>query len=147
MDDSGHCVLEVLLRRSDTEDRANKIKDLLRIISLSDLDSHTKKTILLKTLQNHLSSLSINETLLKTLELLEELFRYDAFPVTATMSAAYCAVAVECTLRYLQLQVKIYRDNPPYFRAVNRIWRDRISHMNSSGSREGSLLFSVELER
>ncbi|WVZ18017.1 hypothetical protein V8G54_005339 [Vigna mungo] len=138
MDDLGQCLLEFFVR--------SPLLDT-RIVSMSDPDSRFKRTFLLKILQNHLSSDSINitENFLKILEHLEELFRSDGFPVTATMSAAYCAVAVECTIKYLRLN--LYSHNPLYIRAVNRIWRIRIPRMNSSGSREGSLLFSAELER
>ncbi|XP_047168589.1 telomere repeat-binding protein 3-like [Vigna umbellata] len=145
MDAHGQWLLEFLLRSPDTENKDNLIKDVLRMISVSDLDFRIKKIFLLKTLQNDFSSHSITETLLKTLELLEEVFRCDASPVTATMSAAYCAVAVECTIKYLQ--VNLYNHNAPYLRAVNRIWQLRIPQMIGSGSREGSLLFSVELEQ
>ncbi|WVZ11908.1 hypothetical protein V8G54_016438, partial [Vigna mungo] len=99
-----------------------------------------------KSLQSDLSShpINITETQLETLKLLEKLFCCDASSVTATMSAAYCVVAVECTIKCLQLN--IYHHNLFYHQAVNKIWRVRIPHMNSFGSRKGSLLFSVELE-
>ncbi|XP_014500057.1 uncharacterized protein LOC106761076 isoform X2 [Vigna radiata var. radiata] len=137
MDDLGQCLLEFFVR--------SRLPDT-RIVSMSDPDSRFKKTFLLKILQNHLSSdrINITENFLRILEHLEELFRSDGFPITATMSAAYCAVAVECTIKYLRLN--LYSHNPLYLRAVNRIWRNRIPYMNSSGSREESLLFSVELE-
>ncbi|XP_027918468.1 uncharacterized protein LOC114177358 [Vigna unguiculata] len=129
----------------DTETNRNMLKNVLRIAGVSDLDSHPRKTILLKTLQYHLSTHSITESLLETLEFLEELFRCEASPVTATMTAAYCAVAVECTTKYLKLNP--HHHNPLYRRAVNSIWRVRIASMNSSGSSEGSLLLSGELEQ
>ncbi|CAJ1972992.1 unnamed protein product [Sphenostylis stenocarpa] len=142
-DVGGSWVLEFLLRNPLPNN--NLIKNLFRIIPVSDANSRLKKTLLLKTLQDHFSTLSIAEPLLKTLEILEELLRRDASPITATMSAAYCAVAVECTLKYLQLN--LHHHNPAYLRAVKRIWRARVLHMNGSGSGEGSLLFSAELER
>ncbi|KAK7352036.1 hypothetical protein VNO80_17452 [Phaseolus coccineus] len=144
-DDIGGWVLEFLLRSPPAVASNNLIKNVFRFIPVSDANSRLKKTLLLRTLQDHLSTLSINESLLKTLELLEELLRRDASPVTATMTAAYCAVAVDCTLKYLR--VNLHHHNSAYLRAVNRIWRARVSHMNGSGSREGSLLFSAELER
>ncbi|TKY75476.1 Telomeric repeat-binding factor 1 [Spatholobus suberectus] len=143
--DVGRWVLEFLLRNPLLH--TNLIKKVIRTIPFSDADSRLKKTLLLKTLQDHLSTVSIAEPILEALELLEELHRCDASPVTAAMSAAYCAVAVECTLKYLQLE--LHHNNPAYLSAVNRIWRGRIRHMNGSGSGsgEGSLLLSEELKR
>ncbi|KAK7409773.1 hypothetical protein VNO78_00075 [Psophocarpus tetragonolobus] len=137
----GCWVLEFLLRNTLIPTKLTK--QVLQRIPVSDADSRLKKTILIKTLQDHLSTVSIAEPILQTLELLEELHRRDAYPITASMTAAYCAVAVECTLKYLQ--VELHDDNPAYLSAVNRIWRGRVRHMNGSG--EGSLLLSEELKR
>ncbi|ESW08179.1 hypothetical protein PHAVU_009G025400 [Phaseolus vulgaris] len=144
-DDIGRWVLEFLLRNPPALAGNNLIKNVFRRISVSDANSLIKKTILLRSLRDHLSTLSINDSLLNTLEHLEELLRRDASPVTATMTAAYCAVAVDCTLKFLQ--VNLHHHNSAYLRAVNRIWRARVPRMNGSDSREGSLLFSAELER
>ncbi|RDY00344.1 hypothetical protein CR513_16481, partial [Mucuna pruriens] len=141
--DVGRWALEFLLGNPLAD--SNPIKKVIRKIPVSDADSRLKKTLLLKTLQDHLSSVSISEPVLQTLELLEELHRRDASPVTPAMSTAYCAVAVDCTLKYLPLEP--HHHNPAYLSAVNRIWRGRVSHMNGSASGEGSLLFSPELKR
>ena len=145
-EDLGRWVLEFLLQCPlPAAGGNNLIKDVFRRFPVSGFDSRLKKTFLLKTLEDHLSTLSITASLLKTLELLEELLRRDASPVTATMTAAYCAVAVDCTVKYLQ--VKLHHHNPAYLRAVKRIWRARVPHMKGSASREGSLMLSPELER
>ncbi|XP_014499417.1 uncharacterized protein LOC106760502 [Vigna radiata var. radiata] len=150
MDDLRHCLLEFLIRSPfpDPEEKDNMVKNMLRVFSMSksNHDSGFKRIFLLKIIQNDLSSPTINisENILKILEHLEELFLCDAFPVPATLSAAYCAVAVECTIRYLHLNL---HHDLLYLRAVKRIWQVRIPHQNSSGSREGSLPFSVELEQ
>ncbi|XP_027353908.1 uncharacterized protein LOC113864424 isoform X2 [Abrus precatorius] len=143
-EDGGCWVLEFLLGNPLVE--SNLIKKVLWKITVPNADSRLKKTILLKTLQHYLSTVSIAESILQTLEILEELLRLEGSPITAAMSAAYCAVAVECTLKYLQLELN---DNPAYHGAVERIWRGRVRWMDPSmnASREGSLLFSAELKR
>ncbi|KAL2346067.1 hypothetical protein Fmac_000067 [Flemingia macrophylla] len=138
----GRWALDFLLRNPFVEN--DLIAKLLPAIPLSDSDSPLKKAFLLKSLQHQLSTVSIDEAILHILEMLEEFHRTDGSPVTATMSAAYCAVAVECTLKYLQVEV---HKNPFYSRAVEKIWRHRISHMNSSGDCEGSLMYSEELKQ
>nr|KYP44084.1 hypothetical protein KK1_034456 [Cajanus cajan] len=135
--------LEFLLRSPFVAD--DLIEKVLPIIPVSDADSRLKKTLLLRALQYHVFALSIPEPLLQILEILEEFHRIDGSPVTAAMSAAYCAVAVECTLKYLQLED--HGKNPFYFNAVERIWRARVPHMNRSGDFEGSLMFTEELKR
>ncbi|KAK7301510.1 hypothetical protein RJT34_12376 [Clitoria ternatea] len=84
-------------------------------------------SLLLKTLQHHLSSISISKSLLRILELLKELHRLYASPITPAMAAAYCSVAVECTLKFLQLE---FHNNPTYINVVQRIWCRRIRHMD-----------------
>ncbi|XP_014499426.1 uncharacterized protein LOC106760514 [Vigna radiata var. radiata] len=143
MDDLRNALLEFLIRSPfrDTEEKESMVKHMLQVYSKSDNDSGFKKTFLLKIIQNDLlssHSISISDNHLKILDYLEELFLRDAVPVPATISAAYCAVAVECTVKYLRLNLP---HNLFYLRAVKRIWRLSTAHM-----REGSLLFSVELE-
>ncbi|XP_061368411.1 uncharacterized protein LOC133311384 [Gastrolobium bilobum] len=130
--------LEFLLRNTATD--TTLIKKIISRIPVSDTDSRFKKTLLLRTLQDNLSTASISESMLETLELLEELYRCDGSPINAAMNAAYCAVAVECTLKYLEL-------DPAYLNAVERIWRGRVRYMEASASGDGSLLFSEELKR
>ncbi|WVZ20906.1 hypothetical protein V8G54_008228 [Vigna mungo] len=150
MNDLRHSLLEFLIRSpfSDLEKKDNTVKNMLRVLAMSksNHDSCFKRTFLLKIIQNDLISQTINisENLLNILEHLEEFFLCDAFPVPATMGAAYCAVAVECTIKYLHLNL---HHDLLYHCAVKRIWQVRIPHPNSSGSREESLLFSVEFER
>lgn len=125
------------------------IKKMLPASNLSNTDPRFKKTVLLKILEEDFFTATIPESMLETLEVIEELNRRDGSPVSPAMSAAYCAIAVECTLKYLQVEVSISK-NPAYHDAVERIWRGRVRHMEpfASGSGgEGSLLFSAELKR
>ncbi|KAJ1399000.1 SANT/Myb domain [Sesbania bispinosa] len=141
--DVGRWALEFLLGKPFRVTDSNLIKRMICSIPLSDNDSFLKKSILLKTLEDELSTVSIQESMLEILEILEEVLRCDGSPITAAMRAAYCGVAVECTLKYLELELS----HPAYIDAVQRIWSDRICYMEPSRSSEGSLLFSAELNR
>lgn len=124
------------------------IKKILRASNLSNTDSHFKKTVLLTSLEEDLSTATIPESMLETLEVIEEVNRREGSPISAAMCTAYCAIAVECTLKYLQVEVSISK-NPAYLEAIKRIWWGRVGYMkpSASGSGEGSLLFSTELKR
>ncbi|KAK7283545.1 hypothetical protein RIF29_13123 [Crotalaria pallida] len=110
-----------------------------------------KKALLLRTLEGAVSTATITHTTLETLEVIEELHHCDATasPVTPSIPAAYCAVALECTLKFLHDdEDDVY--NPNYVKAIKRIWQGRIWHMDPSnrkgGSGDGCLLFSAELK-
>ncbi|KAL2324018.1 hypothetical protein Fmac_023076 [Flemingia macrophylla] len=138
----GGWALDFVVRNPFAE--SNLIGKVLSAIPRSDFDSHLKKAFLVKFLQHYLSTVSIGEVILHILEMLEEFHRADGSPVTAAMRAAYCAVAVECTLKYLQVEVD---KNPFYSRAVEKIWRYKVSRMKSSGCCEGSFMYSEELKQ
>lgn len=121
-------------------------KRFLRM-SVSDNCSRLKKTILLQTLQDELySKASTSEWMLEALEVMETLLLSEdscSNQITATMKDAYCAIAVECTIKYLEVETC----NPAYRQAVERIWKGRVQKMEPSSEREGSFLFSPELKR
>nr|QSD99797.1 MYB family transcription factor [Melilotus albus] len=114
-------IMEFLLRTTTVPD--SLIQKTLTVLPLSGADSRLKKTLLLRVLQSHLINASINETSLQILEHLEEIYRIDGVSISNAMRSAYCAVAVECTVKYL-----INSPEDPsgeYFSAVRRIWRGR----------------------
>ncbi|XP_027335759.1 uncharacterized protein LOC113849788 isoform X2 [Abrus precatorius] len=138
--DISRWVLEFLLRSSVPD---SLIQKSLTVLPLSAADSRLKKTLLLRTLQSLLLKASLSETTLQIFELLEDLNRNDSVPVTDSMRRAYCAVAVECTVKYLAAS----SDDPAgeYFDAVRRIWRGRVAGMGVEGRR--SELVSGELSQ
>ncbi|OIW14097.1 hypothetical protein TanjilG_19476 [Lupinus angustifolius] len=138
--DVSRWVLEFLLRNSVPD---SLIAKTLSAVPLSGADSSLKKTLLLRTLRTLHSNASITETALEILELIEEIDCNDAVPVTDSMRRAFCAVAVECTVKYLAACPDDAAGN--YFAAVRRIWRGRVTRMESAGRRSG--LFSEELVR
>ncbi|XP_061356953.1 uncharacterized protein LOC133301342 isoform X2 [Gastrolobium bilobum] len=138
--DISRWVLEFLLRSSVPDSLIHKT---LTVLPLSGADNRLKKTLLLRTLQSHLLKASLTETALEIFEVLEDLDRNDAVPVTDAMRQAYCAVAVECTVKYLAASPD--ESAGEYFGAVRRIWRGRVTEMTAEGRRSG--LFSGELTR
>ncbi|RYR25616.1 hypothetical protein Ahy_B02g059436 [Arachis hypogaea] len=92
----------------------------------------------------------IHEDMLHKLEVLEELDYRLGSPVSASFSAAYCAVAVECTLKYLGTcsSRDVISNKSAYVNAINGIWRGHIPCMESSSSSGvGCRLYTAELKR
>lgn len=113
--------MEFLLRNTTVPDPL--IQKTLTLLPLSGADSRLKKTLLLRVLQTHTLNASISEASLQILEHLEEIYRDDGVSISNVFQSAYCAVAVECTVKYL-----INSPEDPsgeYFSAVRRIWRGR----------------------
>lgn len=109
------------------------IKKLLRALPVSGADSRLKKTALLRTIQAEISDASLNETTLDNLEVMEELDRNDGAEISKALKAAYRAVAVECTVKYLAGSGDRHGK---YFEAVKRVWRGRIGGLERSGRSE-----------
>jgi len=127
------------LMRSTAPDHV--IKKLLQVLPVSGADSRFKKTVLLRTIRSEIAAASVSETTLQTLELIEEMDRSEGVEVRGSLKAAYCAVAVECTVKYLLGSPDKHGE---YFEAVKRVWRGRIGHLEKSGKSE---LVSDELTR
>ena len=117
------------------------IKKLLQVLPVSGADSRFKKTVLLRTIRSEIVDASVTETTLQTLELIEEMDRSEGVEIRDSLKAAYCAVAVECTVKYLLGSPDKHGE---YFEAVKRVWRGRIGTMEKSGKCE---LVSDELTR
>ncbi|KAL5077053.1 hypothetical protein RYX36_016037 [Vicia faba] len=138
--DISNWVMEFLLRSSVPD---SLIQKTLTVLPLSGADSRLKQTLLLRILQTHLRHASLSETSLQIIEHLEELYRRDGVPVPAVMRSAYCAVAVECTVKYL---ITSHEDpSGEYISAIRRIWRGRVVQLSAEGRR--SELLSDELTR
>ncbi|GAB2277171.1 hypothetical protein Dimus_011878 [Dionaea muscipula] len=132
-------ILEYLLR--------NPVGDLLvntalSVLPIDNSDSRLKKTLLLRRIESEVSSDSVSEKILEFLEIIEEMDRREGKSVSETMKAAYCAVAVDCTVRFLNEKVEM---NRKYFETVKRIWRGRMGKMQKGES--GGGLLSEELMR
>ncbi|CAN0903638.1 hypothetical protein LINGRAHAP2_LOCUS22672, partial [Linum grandiflorum] len=90
------------------------------------VDCRLKKQFNLKLIQSEISKGSVSEDILESLEVIEQLDRDSGgIPISQTMKAAYCAVALECTVKGgIQLEF------------VERIWRGRVQNLESLGRSE-----------
>ncbi|RZB80976.1 uncharacterized protein LOC114377338 [Glycine soja] len=131
--DISQWVTEFLLRSSVPD---SLIQKTLAALPLSTASPRLKKTLLLRTLQTLLRTATLSETALDILELLEP-----SAPVSDAHRRAYCAVAVECTVKYLAACPEDI--DGEYAGAVRRIWRGRVSALKARWSR----LVSGELAR
>ncbi|XP_015951523.1 uncharacterized protein LOC107476251 [Arachis duranensis] len=116
------------------------VADFLKSLNLSKPDNKLKKTLLLRILQSEITNASITEEALEVLEEIEAIDGNDAVPLLDFMRTAYCAIAVECTVKYLSAT----SDGVPskeYLAAMARIWFGRVLKLEHSRSK----LFSYEL--
>ncbi|KAL6180730.1 hypothetical protein ACLB2K_047390 [Fragaria x ananassa] len=133
--DISQWVVELLLsdRRMDTIAK--------RVLAVAPLPVHhdwrLKKSLLLRTIESAIyDDVSVTETILEALEDIEALDRRQGLKTTAAMRAAYCAVATECTVKFLICFGR------KYLEAVDRIWRGRVRVLES----ERSELVTTELK-
>ncbi|OMO60927.1 hypothetical protein COLO4_33674 [Corchorus olitorius] len=113
-----------------------------RIESAPPLDGNPrpKKILLLLSIHFKVSSGNISEEILDHLEMIERLDRSQCLRITDSMIRAYCAVALECTAKYLPGDLQ---RNGKYLEAVNRIWKGRIENLEKS--KESKLVTTEEL--
>ncbi|GAB2287131.1 hypothetical protein Dimus_021517 [Dionaea muscipula] len=132
-------ILEYLLRKPIDDVLINTI---LSIFPIENSDSRLKKTLLLRRIESEASNASVSEKILEFLERIEELDHREGRSASEAMKAAYCAVAVDCTVRFLEEKVE---KNSKYFETVKRIWRGRVGNMEKV--RNGDGLVSQQLMR
>ncbi|KAH7861875.1 hypothetical protein Vadar_032076 [Vaccinium darrowii] len=119
--DVARWVLEYLLRQQSLDDRT--LNALLRILPIPNDNSSFKKALLLRRIDTEISNGTVSEKLLGFLERIEELDNQEGIETCDdSMKHAYCAVAVDCTLRFID-------EREEYFDAVKRIWRGRVWKM------------------
>lgn len=114
------------------------LKRVLAVIPIPDKDFRLKKTVLLRAIESQTLQAEITEKFLEIFEMIEQLDKTEGLAMMESMKAAYCAVAVECTVKYLVGGgVQRYSD------AVRRIWRGKVTELERSGKSE---LVSRELK-
>lgn len=124
-------IIEFLLRKTFIDEKI--INGVLLCLPISNNDSRLKKTILLRKIESEISNGSVSENLLELFEIIEELDHREGTRASDSMKKAYCAVAVDCTLRFLEENAK---DNRSYVLAVERVWRNRVRLMEALVSEE-----------
>ncbi|XP_043723577.1 uncharacterized protein LOC122670680 [Telopea speciosissima] len=115
-------ILEFIIRELN-EDRL--LNALLSVLPLPGYSPRLMKTILLRRILSEISTGLVSERTLESLEMIEELDFGEGEAVLDSMKAAYCAVAVDCTARFLR--EKLDRDD-----AVKKIWTLGIDPMEKS---------------
>ncbi|XVE87646.1 hypothetical protein DITRI_Ditri19aG0004500 [Diplodiscus trichospermus] len=108
---------------------------LKEFLSFSNKNSNANSsTVVLLTKASTINSIqertvngSVPDSILDSLQNIERLDRQQGLSVSDSMRAAFCAVAVHCTLSSLPLSWTCYFD------AVQRIWRVRIQNLEDSG--------------
>ncbi|KGN46758.1 uncharacterized protein LOC101205896 isoform X2 [Cucumis sativus] len=116
-------------------------KKVLAIVPISDKDFRLTKTVLLGSIESEIFEAVATEKLLQTFECIEQLDKAEGLAIMESMKAAYCAVAVECTVKFLLVE-GIQKDGR-YCDAVSRIWSGRVTNLERSGK---SKLVSRELK-
>ncbi|PON66159.1 GAMYB transcription factor [Trema orientale] len=137
--DVARWILEFLIRNPDNERLA---KRALAVMPIPNDDSRLKKIVLLRTIECEVSDASVTEAILDNLESVEELDSGQDAAMADSMKAAYCAVALECTVKFL-----VSNGGKPggkYLNALKRVWRGRVSRLERSGE---SQLFTTDLKR
>ncbi|KAL9269386.1 hypothetical protein AKJ16_DCAP25101 [Drosera capensis] len=114
-EDVSRWILEFLLRSSHVTEHS--INGILSTLPIPNTSSHLKKTLLLRRIASSLVSV-------ETLTLLELIAELDNGSASASMKSAYCAVAVDCTVRHLREGRR-----REYFEAMRIVWRGRVGRM------------------
>ncbi|XP_062081603.1 uncharacterized protein LOC133788227 [Humulus lupulus] len=141
--DVSRWILEFLIRSPDNDRLA---KRALSVMPIPNHDLRLKKIVLLRTIECEVSDALVTESILQNLELVEELdSRHEegaAIAMVDSMKAAYCAVALECTVKFLVSGGG--KPGEKYLNALDRIWRGRVRQLENSGK---SNLLTVDLKR
>lgn len=125
-------IYEFLLRQPLKE---HLIRGLFNVLPPPVNDFRLKKTIMLRKIESEISKGSVSDKVLEYLELIEELDQSEGLPVSESMKAAYCAVAVDCVVRFLGEGADMKSN---YFDAVVNIWKGKVSALQQT--RESGLI-------
>lgn len=125
-------IYEFLLRQPLKE---HLIRGLFNVLPPPVNDFRLKKTIILRKIESEISKGSVSDKVLEYLELIEELDQSEGLSVSESMKAAYCAVAVDCVVRFLGEGADMKSN---YFDAVVNIWKGKVSALQQT--RESGLI-------
>ncbi|KAF4387417.1 hypothetical protein F8388_011565 [Cannabis sativa] len=142
--DVSRWILEYLIRSPENDRLPTRA---LSVLPIPNHDLRWKKILLLRTIECDVSDALVTESILQNLELVEALdSRQEEGAATAiveSMKAAYCAVALECTVKFLVSGGG--KPGEKYLNAIDRIWRGRVCQLERSGKK--SNLLTVDLKR
>ncbi|KAL9256487.1 Single myb histone 3-like protein [Drosera capensis] len=118
----------LLSQRNDCAESA--LEKLFSLFPIDDNKPQLKKMYLLHILELEISKQeSVSETTLDVLESIEEMSSRNGKPASSKMKAAYCAVAVACTIPYV--------GSDDYVEIVGRVWWKREGRMEKKAKGTG----------
>lgn len=123
------CIIEFLVRYSPDD---MLVKKAIEAFPPLEPRPQLKKAVLLRAMRAEVAAGDVSE---KTLDALEKIGCIDSnlgLPIPDSMKEAYCAVALECTAKYLP--VDSVTCGAKYLDAVERIWRGRIQDLERSNA-------------
>ncbi|XP_028752563.1 uncharacterized protein LOC114712251 isoform X2 [Neltuma alba] len=121
------------------------VKNVWNALPVSGISSRLWKILALRAIQSEVDTESFTENSLECLEVIEEIDRLDGIAIAEAMKEAYCAVAVECSIRYLE-SCPDKNSRGLFDDAINRIWRGRVRKMiEAMALGKRSHLFTAEL--
>ncbi|KAK9084302.1 hypothetical protein Scep_030773 [Stephania cephalantha] len=120
-------IIEFLVRQS-IDDRV--LNRLIAVLPFPKDDSRLMKLLILRRIYSEVSSGSISEKILDSLEMIEEIDHNEGMKILDSMKEAYCKVAMDCVVRFLREDLDNSR---AYFCSVVRVWRGRFILMKIWG--------------
>ncbi|KAJ8768726.1 hypothetical protein K2173_023630 [Erythroxylum novogranatense] len=127
-------ILEFLLRQQISDLLLNKIVTNVDF-PIANNNQRLKKTLILRSIASEIGNGSVSEKILESLEVIEKLDQREGVKIVDLMKAAYRAVAVECTVKYLGGS-PLKRGQGRYFEALKRIWGGRVEKLDEMGESE-----------
>ncbi|KAG4183075.1 hypothetical protein ERO13_A09G085500v2 [Gossypium hirsutum] len=121
------CIIEFLVRYSPDD---MHIKKVIEAFPPLKPRPQLKKAVLLRTMRTEVNAGDVSEKILDVLEKIGCIDRNQGLPIPDSMKEAYCAVALECTVKYLPGDTDTC--GAKYLDAVDRIWRGRIQELERS---------------
>ncbi|KAJ6758217.1 MYB TRANSCRIPTION FACTOR [Salix koriyanagi] len=128
-------VIEFILRQLQTP--VLTITKILtnRHVPLSNTSPRLKKSILLRQIDADIEDGSVSEKTLDAIETVEQIDRNEGDLIMDSMKNAYCAVAVECTVKYMLGNLQRARKGK-FLEAVERVWKQRVGGLKREGRSE-----------
>ncbi|XP_012066886.1 uncharacterized protein LOC105629849 [Jatropha curcas] len=126
-------ILEFLARQPVSKLLLNKLITNTHVPMSSAINNpRFKKTLTLRSIQDEIAN-GTSETILESLEIIEELDKILKIKTLDSMKKAYCAVALDCTMNHLLNGggSPQKRDGGEFFEAVKKIWRERIEKLET----------------
>ncbi|XP_011021017.1 PREDICTED: uncharacterized protein LOC105123205 isoform X2 [Populus euphratica] len=106
-----------------------------RHVPLSNTSPRFKKTLLLRQIDADIEDGSVSEKTLDAIEMVEQIDRNEGDLIMDSMKDAYCAVAVECTVKYMLGNLQRARKGK-FLEAVERVWKKRVAGLKREGKSE-----------